>query len=104
MKSTQVLRDEHEGILAMLSVVEAAANRVQDARGARRSVFTEAVGFFQNFADKCHHCKEEAQLFPELVARAFRMKAVRTAPCSQSMNRGGRSFGDKADGRAVWAR
>jgi hemerythrin-like domain-containing protein len=67
IQATQVLRDEHEGILAMLAVVEAAAFRVRDGKSVPANLFTEAAGFFRNFADKCHHNKEEAQLFPALV-------------------------------------
>ncbi len=67
MQATQVLRDEHEGILAMLAVVEAAAIRVRDGKSVPANLFTDAAGFFHNFADKCHHNKEEAQLFPALV-------------------------------------
>jgi hemerythrin-like domain-containing protein len=67
MQATQVLRDEHEGILAMLAVVEAAAYRVRDGKNVPADLFTDAAGFFRNFADKCHHNKEEAELFPALV-------------------------------------
>ena len=67
MKATQVLRDEHEGILAMLAVVETAAYRLRDGKDVSPTLFTDAVGFFRNFADACHHGKEELELFPELV-------------------------------------
>ncbi|HEX7594656.1 MAG TPA: hemerythrin domain-containing protein [Anaerolineae bacterium] len=67
MKATQVLRDEHEGILAMLAVVEAAAYRLRDGKNIPPDLMTKAVDFFRNFADKCHHGKEEKQLFPALV-------------------------------------
>ena len=67
MKATQVLRDEHEGILAMLAVVEAAAYRLRDGKNIPSDLFPNAVGFFRNFADKCHHGKEETRLFPALV-------------------------------------
>ncbi len=67
MKATQVLRDEHEGILAMLAVVEAAAYRLRDGKSVPPDLLTNAVDFFRNFADKCHHGKEEQQLFPALL-------------------------------------
>lgn len=71
MQATQVLRDEHEGILAMLSVVEAAAYRLRDGNTVPASLFTDAIGFFRNFADACHHGKEEAELFPKLVEKGI---------------------------------
>ncbi|MBM3129569.1 MAG: hemerythrin [Chloroflexi bacterium] len=69
MKATQVLRDEHEGILAMLAVVETAARRLQNGKEIPRDLMTNAVGFFRNFADKCHHGKEEDELFPAMEQR-----------------------------------
>jgi hemerythrin-like domain-containing protein len=66
MKATQVLRDEHEGILAMLAVVETAAKRLESGKEIPSDMMTNAVGFFRNFADKCHHGKEEDGLFPTL--------------------------------------
>ncbi len=71
MQATQVLRDEHEGILAMLSVVEAGAYRVRDGKSVPANLFSDAAGFFRNFADKCHHNKEEVELFPALVGHGI---------------------------------
>lgn len=74
MKATQVLRDEHEGILAMLAVVETAAKRLQGGKEIPPDLMTNAVGFFRNFADKCHHGKEEDELFPLLEQRGVPKK------------------------------
>lgn len=71
MQATQVLRDEHNGILAMLAVVEAAAFRLRDGKSIPPDLMSNAVGFFRNFADKCHHGKEEDELFPKLVERGI---------------------------------
>ncbi len=71
MQATQVLRDEHEGILAMLAVVEAAAYRLKDGNTVPPALFTDSVSFFRNFADGCHHGKEELELFPKLVERGL---------------------------------
>lgn len=67
MKATDVLRDEHNGILAMLAVVEAAAYRLRDGKNVPPEMMANAAEFFQNFADKCHHHKEEGELFPLLL-------------------------------------
>lgn len=66
MSATQVLRDEHEGILAMLAVVKAAAERLQSGQAIPPTLMTNAVTFFRNLADRCHHGKEEDELFPLL--------------------------------------
>jgi hemerythrin-like domain-containing protein len=69
MKATDVLRNEHEGILAMLAVVETAAMRLRQNKDIPPAMMTGAVGFFRNFADRCHHGKEEDGLFPQMVER-----------------------------------
>ncbi len=71
MQATNVLRDEHQGILAMLSVVETAAYRVREGKEVPADLFLKAADFFHNFADECHHGKEELELFPALVARGI---------------------------------
>ena len=67
MEATRILRDEHEGILAMLAVVEAAALRLRDGKPIPIDLMFNAAEFFRNFADKCHHGKEEDRLFPKMV-------------------------------------
>lgn len=67
MQATQVLRDEHEGILTMLAIVETAAMRLRDGKSIPSDLMFNAADFFSGFADKCHHGKEEGRLFPKLV-------------------------------------
>jgi hemerythrin-like domain-containing protein len=69
MQATQVLRDEHENILVMLTIVEVAARRLQSGKEIPGDLMTNAVEFFRNFADKRHHGKEEAELFPAMEQR-----------------------------------
>ena len=59
---TQVLKDEHRVIEKVLDATERALwNDLID-----RSFFEKALDFFRNFADGCHHAKEEDELFPVL--------------------------------------
>jgi hemerythrin-like domain-containing protein len=63
--------NEHRVIEMVLACLEKMANRcvldkVLDAASARK-----AIDFFETFADRCHHAKEEAYLFPALEARGF---------------------------------
>lgn len=67
MQATQVLREEHEGILTMLAIVEKAAWRLRDGKSVPNDLMVNAADFFSGFADKCHHGKEEGRLFPKLV-------------------------------------
>jgi hemerythrin-like domain-containing protein len=61
MKPTEVLKNEHRVIERMLSVLERAMERELNVEDLERM-----IDFFKNFADKCHHGKEEDMLFPEM--------------------------------------
>jgi len=66
MTATEELMTEHRAIERMLAVLEAAAGRLEAGEPVRPEVFREAVEFVRNFADRCHHGKEEDNLFPRL--------------------------------------
>ncbi len=66
MQTTQCLRDEHKLILRILDCFEIALVNASEASAASAEVFDPFVIFFKGFADRCHHCKEEDQLFPTL--------------------------------------
>jgi len=61
---TLTLRDEHQVILKVLDCFEIALRRARQAGVVSRAEFEPFVGFFRDFADRCHHCKEEDRLFP----------------------------------------
>src|SRR5262245_58489596 len=71
MRPTEILMEEHRVILRVLSCLERCAERAErsgklDARSA-----SELVDFLATFADRCHHGKEEEQLFPMLVKKGL---------------------------------
>lgn len=66
MRATEVLTEEHRTIERMLAVLEVAAQQLRAGERVPAGLFREAVDFVRNFADKCHHGKEEANLFPRL--------------------------------------
>jgi len=67
--ATDILKSEHRGIERMLDVVERAAERLQQGEPVPPALFAQAGEFFAHFADRCHHGKEEAHLFPALQRR-----------------------------------
>ncbi len=69
MRVTEVLTEEHRTIERMLAVLERAAQQLQAGERVPAGLFREAVDFVRNFADKYHHGKEEANLFPRLEER-----------------------------------
>ena len=69
--ATADLRDEHEVILQALAVLERVATRLASGRPVSDSALTDLVRFLQTFADRCHHGKEEDQLFPAMRAKGM---------------------------------
>ena len=69
MSATNELRTEHRAIERMLAILETAAQRLEHGERVRPEVFRQSVDFVRNFADRCHHAKEEENLFPRLEAR-----------------------------------
>ena len=66
---TRVLMDEHRVIERMLDVVAEAATRLERGEAVAPNLFAEAGAFFAEFADRCHHHKEEGELFPAMERR-----------------------------------
>jgi hemerythrin-like domain-containing protein len=64
MRPTEELKEEHKVILRMLKVLEKAVQNLEEGKNVPAEVFKKAVDFMHNFADRCHHGKEEDILFP----------------------------------------
>lgn len=64
MKASDQLKEEHEGITLMLEVLAAVCTKLDKAETVPDEDLRNIVEFFQVFADRCHHSKEEEFLFP----------------------------------------
>jgi len=71
MEAIEILMAEHRGIERMLTVVERAAARVARGEPVPANLFVDAANFFRNFADRCHHAKEEKLLFQAMAQRGI---------------------------------
>jgi hemerythrin-like domain-containing protein len=71
MKATEILMDEHRVIEQVLTCLEKLADRCEAGGKLDSTSALEALEFFRNFADRCHHGKEEGHLFPLLEARGL---------------------------------
>lgn len=67
MHASEVLRSEHRGIERMLRVLELEAGRLEAGEEPQVETLEQAVDFLRNFADRCHHTKEEVELFPAMA-------------------------------------
>lgn len=70
MSATKCLRDEHEIILGMIDCFEPALLQAEAGEISNDDLLA-FVDFFKGFADHCHHCKEEDQLFPTLESQGM---------------------------------
>jgi hemerythrin-like domain-containing protein len=63
MRATQILMDEHRLIERVLTALQTAASRLSQGTEISPMFFINAALFIENFADGCHHRKEEGILF-----------------------------------------
>lgn len=68
MQATQQLRDEHEGIMLMLRIINGVCRQLASSGSIDQEHFERILEFLKIFVDKCHHGKEEEVFFPALVA------------------------------------
>lgn len=69
MHPTEILSQEHRIIEHMLDALEEQIRAMEAGQPFPRRFFDEALDFFRNFADGCHHAKEENLLFPRMKER-----------------------------------
>ncbi len=77
MKPTDELKEEHRAIKLALGVIAAMARRLDAGEDIPADHMTRLVDFIRDFADRCHHGKEEDLLFAEMAAAGTRGKAGR---------------------------
>ena len=71
LSATETLKEEHRLIERLLRVLAQAAGKVEKGEEVSPTVFARALDFIRNFADRCHHGKEEDCLFPALEAHGL---------------------------------
>jgi hemerythrin-like domain-containing protein len=67
MTPTELLREEHRVIVQALDALERAAARLAAGGAVAERWWTDVVAWLRAFADRNHHAKEEAALFPAMV-------------------------------------
>jgi hemerythrin-like domain-containing protein len=66
-KPTRELVEEHGGIMLMLQIMHRIAEKLRNREEVKKDDIAKIIEFLKEFADKCHHGKEEDILFPELL-------------------------------------
>ncbi len=67
-KAMDELRHDHDAILSALSIMDTMVDRLGTPRAPTAEDLKSFIGFLKEFADTCHHGKEEGILFPALTA------------------------------------
>lgn len=62
------LLNEHEAILSALNILDRMTSEIEIKKEVNPTDMTEFINFLKEFADKCHHGKEEGMLFPAMAA------------------------------------
>lgn len=66
MNAVDTLRAEHTAILYVLDQLEQAATASEQGIPVPADIYQDVQEFFTIFVDRCHHGKEEAEVFPPL--------------------------------------
>ena len=72
---TQVMKDEHQLILRMITLVEKNTALLEAGQFRNWQFYLDAVDFIRNYADSFHHSKEEDVLFVELIGNGMPAKS-----------------------------
>jgi hemerythrin-like domain-containing protein len=67
-KAIADLNSEHEVILSAIKIMGRMVAAIDTSTPVDSRDISSAIGFLKEFADKCHHGKEEGLLFPAMVA------------------------------------
>ncbi|MFQ5519512.1 MAG: hemerythrin domain-containing protein, partial [Mariprofundus sp.] len=71
MKATQILVEEHNIILKVLECTQKIITEAEDNGKLNAEAANTVIDFFRNFADHCHHAKEEDRLFIAMEENGF---------------------------------
>ena len=66
-KAIDDLKSEHDAILSGLQILDAITSRINRGLEVDKKSVHDFMGFLKEFADKCHHGKEEGILFPAMA-------------------------------------
>lgn len=75
MTPIEILKHEHEVILMVLDAAQREAETIENTGKVDAARIGKFLDFFRNFADRCHHAKEENHLFRRMIERGFPSEA-----------------------------
>lgn len=69
MDALEVLMEEHEIILRAIRILDESVSKLKNGKIVPNKFFDSFLDIMKNFADRCHHTKEETVLFPLMKQR-----------------------------------
>ncbi len=90
MLPTETLKHEHQIILMVLDAAEREAQSIKDSGEVQGERIEKMLDFFRNFADRCHHAKEEKLLFAKMEERGVPVSGGPIAVMLQEHDQGRR--------------
>lgn len=90
MMPTETLKHEHQIILMVLGAAEREAQSIQNSGKVHAEELDRMLDFFRNFADRCHHAKEEELLFVKMQERGMPVRGGPIAVMLQEHDEGRR--------------
>lgn len=76
MDALGTLLEEHEIILKAINVLTSSVKSIQEGKEPKPKFFEGILDVIKNFADKCHHGKEEGVLFPMINDKDVRQAKI----------------------------
>lgn len=89
-----MLGREHKVILKVVGGLKGLASQISEGRSIDVGLLRETVEFMREFADKCHHAKEEDILFPALVEHGVPLHGCPLDALLHEHNEGRRLIGE----------
>jgi hemerythrin-like domain-containing protein len=71
MTATQVLTEEHQTILLVIEAAEREVEKINGTDKVDGEKVEKILDFLRNFADRCHHAKEENILFVKMQEKGM---------------------------------
>ena len=99
-----MLTHEHEVIMKVVNALGTMANELAHGKAVDATGLREAVRFMREFADKCHHAKEENILFPEMAKHGVPEAGCPLAALLREHSQGRQLVTALAEGTEAYAR
>ncbi|HEX2924128.1 MAG TPA: hemerythrin domain-containing protein [Chloroflexota bacterium] len=102
MEATDILKHEHRAIESVLDSLDKAAEALKQGKEVPAWIFAGGLDFISNFADRCHHGKEEGRLFPMFGERGVSVQGGPIAVMLAEHDEGRRYAREAAESYAKW--